>query len=302
MAGTNTITASVNGTTIDIELEVEIDEPAAPDLIVSTLTSAESSITTDQNTLVTLQLKDQFGNPRTTDDGTMTFSTTVGGFGGNNGDASVSADYVSDGRYEATLFASYDANTHGVGDASITAEADFTNESHADGTFGDNPVVTITEGLPNLAQSTITADPVTMTTDETSTITVQMKDHLGNHIQHDRGAVALSATIGSLNDVTNNEDGTYNATLSGDTRGVNGTGTATITGTFTGTGTADSIDGNLTDEADVEITEGAPALAQIEISTEHSTITADESTTVTVQLKDQFGNLIVNDRGPVTCL
>lgn len=301
MSVTNQITATVNETPINVTLQVIIQQPDQPSLIVSTFVSALGSITTDENTTLTLRLFDQFGNKRTTNDGVIRFTTTEGGFAANNGvKTNYTANYIGNGDYTAVLYASYDATTHGVGSAVITATADFTDVMFTDGGFDASPVVTITEGLPNLETSVITANPTSITTDGSSTIAVQMKDHLGNLIQNNRGTVSLSATIGSLTAVTNNGDGTYNATLTGDTRGLNGTGTSIITGSFTGSGTASGVTGDFVDDAEVLITEGLPALAQIDISTDQSAITADESTTVTVQLKDQFGNLIVNNRGVVS--
>ena len=320
MSQTNQITASVNGTTISTTLQVGITEPDVPSLIVSTITPASNSITTDENTLVTLQLKDQFGNNRTTDDGKITFSTSVGGFGANNGTASgYIATYAGNGSYTATLYASYDATTHGIGTANITAAADFTSVSHTDGTFAPvvAPTVSITEGLPNLVTSTITASDDQISTDETSLITVQLKDHLGNLIQNDRGKVTLYTTLGALGSSTGNELleatytslGAYTVTLYGTLDlSVNGVGTADLTAQFVGDNAALSVSGYLNDGAanpsntveQVVIGEGIPDVTKIDISVANGNITADESTTVTVQLKDQFGNLIVNNRGTVT--
>lgn len=304
MSQTNSITASVNSTTISTTLQVGITEPDIPSLIVSTITRSAGSITTDETSVITLQLKDQFGNNRTTNDGTIKFNTTEGGFGANNGTATnYVAAYAGNGVCTATLYASYNASTHGVGTATITAVADFASGLHTDGTFTPVvvPTVSITEGLPNLATSLITASDNNITTDETSTITVQLKDHLGNLIQADRGSLSLTATLGALTSVTNNTNGTYTATLSGTLGGgTNGTGISTIAGTFTGSGTAAAVTGAITDDENVTITEGLPHVDDIVISVVNATITADESTTVTVQLKDQFGNLIVNNRGIVT--
>ncbi|MGD9700058.1 beta strand repeat-containing protein, partial [Acinetobacter sp.] len=318
MSQTNQITASVNGTTVSTTLQVDITEPDVPSLIVSTITPASGSITTDENTLVTLQLKDQFGNNRTTNDGTITFSTTEGRFGANNGTATnFVATYAGSGVYTATLYASYNASTHGVGIASISASADFTNASHTDGNFSASPSVAITEGLPSLLTSTITTGDEQISTDETSLITVQLKDHLGNMIQNDRGAVTLYTTLGALGSsagglsitTTYASSGSYTATLYGNQNlPVNGVGIADLTANFVGAGAASAVSGYLNDGAatpsntveQVVIGEGIPDVTKIDISVADANITADGSTTVTVQLKDQFENLIVNNRGIVT--
>ncbi|WP_321348984.1 MBG domain-containing protein [uncultured Draconibacterium sp.] len=299
--GANTITATLDGVELTDQINVAVEYPAAPSLVVSTITPSPASITTDEYSEIVLQLKDEFGNNRTTDDGTITFITDLGGFGANNGSQTVEASYVggTSGQYTVTLFASFDEVNHGVGNATISAEADFTDVNHTDGTFTETPTVTITEGLPDLTTSTISASPSSMTTDESSAITVQLKDHLGNNIQNSRGDISLAATIGALTSVSDNGDGTYSATLSGDTQGVNGTGTSVITGDFTGDESASAVAGAISDDEEVEITEGLPDVSTIDISVASAAITADDSTMVTVQLKDQFGNLIVNDRGTV---
>nr|WP_319272843.1 MBG domain-containing protein [uncultured Draconibacterium sp.] len=300
--GANTITATLDGVELTDQINVAVEYPAAPSLVVSTITPSPASITTDEYSEIVLQLKDEFGNNRTTDDGTITFITDLGGLGANNGSQTVEASYVggTSGQYTVTLFASFDEVNHGVGYATISAEADFTDVNHTDGTFTETPTVTITEGLPDLTTSTISASPSSMTTDESSAITVQLKDHLGNNIQNSRGDISLAATIGALTSVSDNGDGTYSATLSGDTQGVNGTGTSVITGDFTGDESALAVAGAISDDEEVEITEGLPDVSTIDISVASAAITADDSTMVTVQLKDQFGNLIVNDRGTVT--
>lgn len=319
MSQTNEITAIVNGTTLSTTLSVEVAEPDAPSLEVSTITPAVNSITTDENTVVTLQLKDQFGNNRTTNDGTITFNTTEGGFETNNGDATnYEATYDVNGAYTATLYASYDATTHGVGTATISTEADFTDDvNHTDGAFTEQPTVEITEGLPDLTTSTILASDDQISTDETSDITVQLKDHLGNLIQNDRGTVTLYTTLGTLGsssgsqslEATYTSAGAYTATLYGTQNlPVNGVGTADITALLEGDGSAAAVSGTLNDGAStpsntieqVVIFEGLPDVTTIDISVADTEITADDTTVVTVQLKDQFGNLIVNDRGMVT--
>ena len=296
--------------------------PAVPSLANTTITRVPGTITTNENSTVTVQLYDMFDNLRTTNDGVVTLATDLGGFGGNGGPQSVAATYngTTTGSYSATLYASYSATNHGVGTASISGSIDF-NAAEGPGVYAatDVPVayaaspwptdgaithpttVVINEGLPNLTTSEITANPTSITTDGTSNVTVQLKDHLGNLIQNNRGTVTLSSTLGLLSAVTYDTNGKYKATLTGDTRPLRGTGTATITGSFAGTGTASGVSGAFADNTTtVDISEGAPAVAQITIDAAATTITADGSTVVTVQLKDQFGNLIVNDRGTVT--
>lgn len=302
--GNNIISARVDGIPLGTTRTVHAAYPSAPSLAVSTLSSIFETITTDEFTQVTLQLKDEFGNNRTTDDGTVTFATTLGGFSGNNGSISVTADYAGNGTYTAVLFASYSSLNHGVGLAQINGSIDFDNELYADGNFSSTTSVTITEGLPNLITSIITANPTEITTDEYSVITVQLKDHLGNLILNNRGDVELTTDIlGEITSTEYNGNGKYAAYLWGDFRPVNGTGIATISGTFDGSGVTGTFNNGLEPSspttAQVTITEGLPDVEMIQIVANPLTMTTDEFSVITVTLKDHLGNLVTSSRGTV---
>jgi len=81
--------------------------------------------------------------------------------------------------------------------------------------------------------STIAANPTSITANGTATsaITVQLKDSVGNNLTSSGGTVALSTTAGTLSAVSDNNNGTYTATLTAPTT----TGTATLSGTLDGT-------------------------------------------------------------------
>lgn len=82
-------------------------------------------------------------------------------------------------------------------------------------------------GAADLANSTVTADPDTLIADGTSTsdIIVQLKDAYGNKLSKSAGSVTMATTAGSLSDIKDNEDGTYQAVLTSS----DSLGTATIT-------------------------------------------------------------------------
>lgn len=96
--------------------------------------------------------------------------------------------------------------------------------------------------IPDPAQTTISADPVSILADgvSTSQITVQAVDADGTNINSGGALVTLSATDGTLSAITDNGDGTYTATLTSSTI----PGTVTLSGTING----DPI----TDTAEVE--------------------------------------------------
>lgn len=313
----NVISATLDGVPFDQTYTITVT-PAPPSLANTIITPDAGSITTDGSQLVTVQLKDQYDNDRTTDDGVVTLTTDLGGFTGNNGSQTVTAVYAGNGTYTATLFASYDAGNNGVGTAAISGSIAFNTTPGpgvwsgaswpGDGNIVDQAGVEITEGLPNLVTSTIATDKSSMTTDETATITVQLKDHLGNLIVNDRGEVTLASDRGVLTNLGYLSSGQYTATLTAGTTPINGVGLATISGSFAGAGTASAVTGDFNDGEStpantittVDITEGLPDVATIDISTADSEITADGSTLITVQLKDALGNLIVNNLGTIS--
>jgi adhesin/invasin len=176
----------------------------------------------------------------------------------------------NDGTYSATLTSSTTA-----GSATVTGTLD-------GNAISDDAVVTFTPGPGSTATSLITASPTSIVANgsSTSTITVQLKDANGNNLTASGGTVALNTTGGSLGSVTDNNDGTYTATLTSSTTA----GTATITGT---------LDGNaITDNEVVTFTAGAASEATTTISASPTTIPADgnSTSTITVQLKDANGN------------
>ena len=170
------------------------------------ITADPAIITTDETSDITVQLKDIFDNNITVSSGTVTLFTTVGFLSEvtDNGD----------GTYSAVL------STNITGNAVITGELDGS-------AITDDETVLINEGAPSLLTSTISASPESITTDEASTITVQLKDQYGNNLTTSRGVITLETTLGVLTGVTDNMDGTYTAVLSANNTG---TGIATITG------------------------------------------------------------------------
>jgi len=94
------------------------------------------------------------------------------------------------------------------------------------------------DAAASTATSTITASPTSIAADgtTTSTITVQLKDANGNNLTTSGGTVALTKTLGTLGAVTDNNNGTYTATLTSSTTA----GTATISGTLGGAAITDT--------------------------------------------------------------
>jgi autotransporter-associated beta strand protein len=92
--------------------------------------------------------------------------------------------------------------------------------------------------LPDLTQSTLTASLNTIAINNTSTLTVQLKDQNGNNFPNSGGTITFATTLGSVGTVTDNQDGTYTATF---TAGAS-TGTATVTASLDNTALTNTED------------------------------------------------------------
>jgi hypothetical protein len=143
--------------------------------------------------------------------------------------------------------------------------------------------------MPDVTMITITALPTLITADETSSITVQLKDQHGNLLTTSGGIVTLSTSLGHLSPVTDNLNGTYNAILFPD---FSGTGIANITGALNGF--------NIDDDEDVNITFGVAT--HLAIATQPSpTAIAGEFFVQQPSLRivDQYNNIVADDNTTV---
>jgi len=138
-----------------------------------------------------------------------------------------------------------------------------------------------TAGAVSAGHTVISASPTNVSVDAgTSTITVQAKDQFDNNLTTSGGTVTLNSTIGTVGTVTDHGDGTYTATLTDDSHAV---GVATVSGKIGGT----TIGNNTT----VAFTPGAASAANSTITADPTSINTDGGgSTITVQLKDQYGN------------
>jgi lysophospholipase L1-like esterase len=157
----------------------------------------------------------------------------------------------------------------------------------------DNITVNGSLGVPvSAANTTISANPSSITADgtSTSTLTVQAKDASNNNFTSSGGAVTLSASVGSVSSVTDNGNGTYTATL---TSAIT-VGTANITGTIGGA--------TIGHPTSVSLTPGPVSAANTMISANPASITADgvSTSTLTVQAKDANNNNLTLSSGTVT--
>ena len=152
----------------------------------------------------------------------------------------------------------------------------------------------ITPGPASPATSQITASPTSIPANgtSTSTITVELRDALGNPLTTGGALVALNTTGGNLGAVTNNGNGTYTATLTSPSSTT--TTTATISGTVNGAA--------ITDTATVTFTGIAPVATRLVFGQQPTNEQAGATITppVTVRAVDNGGATITSFTGNVT--
>ena len=145
---------------------------------------------------------------------------------------------------------------------------------------------------PWLASTEVTASPVEIVANgsATSTIKVQLKDVAGNNVYEGGHTVTLGTDKGSLSGVTDNNDGTYTATLTSTTL----LETATLTATLNGSA--------VPDDAVVDFVPGPPDADNSVVEASPATRIADgiETSTVTVTLYDETGHKHIKGGHAVT--
>jgi lysophospholipase L1-like esterase len=260
-AGTASITGTIAGAVIG--------NPTPVNFVAGPVNAANTSISPNPASIpangtststITVQARDAYNNLLTSSGGVVTLNTTAGSLG--------SVTDNGNGTYTAIL-----TSPTTTGTANITGTI-------AGATIG-LPTSVIFTGALSPANSTISANPTTITADgiSTSTIKVQAKDANGVNITVSSGTATLSTTAGSLGGVTDNGNGTYTAILISSTTA----GTASITGTIAGVA--------IGNETSVAFTALISA-ANTTITASPSSIVANgtNASTITVQGKDANGN------------
>ena len=185
---------------------------------------------------ITVQLKDSTGANLTTTGGNVNITTNAGTI--------TNIIDNNNGTYTATL-------------TSSTAVQTATISYTINGTAGTNTASVNFTALPPAAStinSTIAANPTSILANgtSTSTITVQIKDTLGNNFTTSAGTVNITTNAGTITNIVDNNDGTYTATLTSSTtvetatisytlNGTTGTNTATVNFTAVPSGTTPTI-------------------------------------------------------------
>jgi adhesin/invasin len=243
-------------------------------LISGPANGANSTMTASPNTIpangtststITVTLRDVNGNLVLSGGNTVLLNTNLGSLGSvtNNGN----------GTYTAILTSSVTTGT-----ATINGTVNGQNLPSA--------TVVMGSGVASTQTTTIDANPTILIANgiSTSTITVRLRDALGNLITSGASTVTLSASVGTLGSVTNHGNGTYTAVYSSPifTAGS----PAIISGT---------LNGNLIDDtAQITLVAGPVHGPSSTMVASPNTLPANgtSTSTVTVTLRDVNGNLI----------
>jgi hypothetical protein len=240
----------------------------------STMARSPSKIVADgaSTSSITVTARDASGTPLGTGGDTVALQTTRGALSAvtDNGD----------GTYTATLTSSTTA-----GAAKVTGDLNGDAMTHT-------ATVDFTPGPTSATTTTINRSPSKLVANgsSTATITVQAKDQYGNVRKTGGDTVTLQTTRGTLGGVTDHGNGRYTAILTSSTTA----GTAKITGEINGA--------TITHSADVAFTPGPASTLTTTIGRSPRRILADgaATSTITVQARDQYGNVVKTGGDTVT--
>ena len=255
--------------------------PGAADATQSTLTPTSASITANGSStqVLTVTVKDAFGNLLTTGGSTVTMAKSSG-----NGTIGSVTDN-GNGTYTATV-----TSPTTTGNGVFIA------------TLGGNPVksgtgsqtsatITYTPGTADATQSTLTPTTSSVTANGTSTqiLTVTAKDTNGNALTTGGSVVTItkSSGTGSIGTVTDNGNGTYTATVTAPT--------ATGSGVFVATLGGNPVKSGSGSQTLATVTYTAGALDHFAISTISSPQTAGTAITgITLTAQDFYNNTVTS--------
>ncbi|ENF3999603.1 Ig-like domain-containing protein [Escherichia coli] len=265
-AGTSTVTASINNSSLSRNVTFV---PGDASQLTSTVETNKSNYTVGETITITVTLRDAFDNLVTgaasqlAADGVLTVAGT---------DPSETGSWVeSGGVYTTTRMATI---------ASTNQHANLQLQTWSDGVTSDR--YDIQSGSPAQATSTIATDKNAYTAGDTITVAVTLKDAHGNLVEGgesllsgDNVTVEGAVRSGGWSETA----GVYTATWSAQMAGDSHHATLKL-----------SEWGSSKQSESYFIHSGAPVQANSAIRTDKSAYIAGEPLTVTVTLRDEFGN------------
>ncbi len=266
-----TIGATVNGTVVTTTLPTITVTAGAISPLTSVVSTSSGTVASGATATLTLQAKDSAGNSLATGGATVVFSRTGGTSTGTIGSTTDHAN----GTYTA-VFTADSAGT------ATTIRATIGGVLAASAT-----TITVVAGNTTAARSVITVSADTIPSGGTSILTLQAKDSAGNNIPTGGLTVIFShsggTSAGSIvpSPATDNSDGTYTATFTGQTAGTATTIGATIDGSPV-TSTLPTI----------TVTSSGISAATSLVTSSDSVLSTGGVATLTLQAKDAAGNAI----------
>ncbi len=269
-AGSRTITAT---DTLTGTITGNDTLTVAPAAAVTLELDAPSSFTAGASFSIPVTARDAFANVATGYVGTVHFSATGGG-------ATVPSDHT---------FLAADNGVANVGGFSFSTPGSktVTGTDVVTASITGTDSIAGTPGPASLSASSFSAAPGSILADgsTTSTVTVQLRDALGNAIGASDGATYVFATDrGSVGGTTDNADGSYSVTLTSSTSA----GTATVSATRNGSAFSNTSAVAFTPGPGASLAVSAPASAG-----------AGSSFSVTVTARDTYGNVATGYTGTI---
>ncbi|CAM4490581.1 invasin domain 3-containing protein [Paenibacillus tarimensis] len=261
-SGTAVITGTLNGNAMNTTASLYM-APLPPSIDHSTVTASPASIRADgsSTSTITVQLKDANGNLLSSGSHSVQLSTTGGVLG--------TVQNHGSGRYSASLTAPTTA-----GSATVTAAVDGSS-------IRQKASVQFVPGPASAAQSRLTADSARLTAGiGTTSLAVKLIDAHGNPLISGGDTIVLKTDHGHISDVKDQGDGTYSAIYTASSN----TGTAGLSAEVNGS----RVPGIL----NILIVPGvaSPSASTVEAGDSYLTANGSSQTSVTVQLKDVYGN------------
>jgi hypothetical protein len=245
----------------------------------STVSVSPASLVAGSTSAVTFQAKDGSGANIAAGGLEALFSLT--GSGTSSGTFGAVTDHAN-GSYTAVFTGTTAGSAKNVS-ASISGNA----------VTSILPTISVTPGTVSLSQTVVSVSPATIASGSTSTITLQAKDAYGNNLTTSAGTVVFSLT-GS---------GTSSGTFGAVTDHANGSYTMLCTGTVAGSArdVSASIGGNSITSPlpTITVTSGPVSLSQSIVSVSPTTIASGNTSSITLQAKDAYGNNLTASAGTV---
>ena len=265
-AGTSTVTASINNSSLSRNVTFV---PGDASQLTSTVETNKSNYTVGETITITVTLRDVFDNLVT---GATTQLAANGVLTVDGTDPSETGSWVeSGGVYTTTRMATIAGNDQ---------HANLQLQTWSDGVTSDR--YDIQSGSPAQATSTIATDKNAYTAGETITVAVTLKDAHGNLVEGGESLLSGdNVTVeGAVRSGGWSENaGVYTATWSAQIAGDSHHATLKL-----------SEWGSSKQSESYSIHSGAPVQANSAIRTDKSAYIAGEPLTVTVTLRDEFGN------------